>query len=236
MRFFNQPLVSLFSALFTLLACTSAFAQSNIAAKPLSTSTLATNAVVNSTVSTPHEANEKHLKNTTQLTFGGDNAEAYFNPAGTQVSCQITNPKWNVPCDQIYVMDLAKAQKQDTANYHPQRISSGKGRTTCSYFMPDGKHILYASTFATNDACPVPPVSNGRYLWAVYPEFDIYVANMDGTIAKKLTDSPGYDAEATISPDGKTIVFTSIRSGDLELWTMDIDGKNVKTSHKWLRL
>ena len=172
---------------------------------------------------------ETHLKNITQLTFGGDNAEAYFNPAGTRVSCQITNPKWNVPCDQIYMIDLAQAKKQDTTNYRPKLISNGKGRTTCSYFMPDGKHILYASTFASNEACPAPPSSpTGRYLWAVYPEFDIYVANMNGEITKKLTDSPGYDAEATVSPDGKKIVFTSTRSGDLELWTMDIDGKNLK--------
>ncbi len=201
-------------ALFSLslLSYASVFAQAAATTKPSETA----------------EIKEKHLKNIKQLTFGGDNAEAYFNRGGTLVSCQITNPKWNVPCDQIYMIDLAKAEKQDTAHYRPKLISNSKGRTTCSYFMPDGKHILYASTFAANDACPAPPASNGRYLWAVYPEFDIYVANLEGDIVKKLTNSPGYDAEATVSPDGKKIVFTSIRSGDLELWTMDIDGSNLK--------
>ncbi len=95
--------------------------------------------------------------------------------------------------------------------------------------MPDGKHIIYASTFSSNDACPPPPKPHdGKYLWAVYPEFDIYMADLDGKIVKKLTNSPGYDAEAVVSPDGKKIAFTSVRSGDLELWTMDIDGSNLK--------
>ena len=216
MRFKNKPYTffALVATPFcaTLLSYSTAFAQEKKAESPAPLT----------------EIKEKHLRNTKQLTFGGDNAEAYFNPGGTRVTCQITNPKWNVPCDQIYMMDLAEAAKQDTAKYRPKLISNGKGRTTCSYFMPDGKHILYASTFASNDACPAPPASNGRYLWAIYPEFDIYVANLEGTIVKKLTDSPGYDAEATVSPDGKKIVFTSTRSGDLELWTMDIDGKNPK--------
>lgn len=177
--------------------------------------------------STP-KIGEKHLKNMRQLTFGGDNAEAYFNPAGTRLSCQITNKAWNVACDQIYMIELAQAQK-DSSAYKPKMISSGKGRTTCSYFMPSGKHILYASTHKGSDACPDVPVSpTGRYLWAVYSDFDIYVANLKGEIVKRLTDEPGYDAEATVSPDGKKIVFTSLRSGDLELYTMNTDGSDVK--------
>jgi Tol biopolymer transport system component len=96
--------------------------------------------------------------------------------------------------------------------------------------MPDGKHILYASTFESNKECPAKPKprTDGKYLWPVYAEFDIYIADLKGKITKKLTDSPGYDAEAVVSPDGKYIVFTSSRSGDLELWRMDIDGKNLK--------
>ncbi|WP_227658746.1 oligogalacturonate lyase family protein [Flavobacterium haoranii] len=95
--------------------------------------------------------------------------------------------------------------------------------------MPDGKHILYASTHEGGHACPAPPKStDGKYLWAVYPEFDIYVADLNGKVVKQLTNSPGYDAEAVVSPDGKKIVFTSTRSGDLELWIMDIDGSNLK--------
>jgi Tol biopolymer transport system component len=110
-----------------------------------------------------------------------------------------------------------------------QLLSTGKGRTTCSYFMPDGKSILYASTHLGNEACPETPRSvNGKYVWPIYADFDIFVADLNGNIIKQLTNEPGYDAEATISPDGKKIVFTSTRSGDLELYTMDLDGSNVK--------
>jgi len=169
---------------------------------------------------------EKNLKNIQKLTFGGDNAEAYFSPDGEKLTMQINNPKMGMSCDQIYLLDL---QNTPYSTDKLKAISSGKGRTTCSYFMPDGKHIIYASTFSSNDACPPPPKPHdGKYLWAVYPEFDIYMADLDGKIVKQLTNSPGYDAEAVVSPDGKKIAFTSIRSGDLELWTMDIDGSNLK--------
>ncbi len=169
---------------------------------------------------------EKNLKNIQKLTFGGDNAEAYFSPDGKKLTMQINNPKMGMSCDQIYLLDL---QNTPYSTDKLKAISSGKGRTTCSYFMPDGKHIIYASTFSSNDACPPPPKPHdGKYLWAVYPEFDIYMADLDGKIVKQLTNSPGYDAEAVVSPDGKKIAFTSIRSGDLELWTMDIDGSNLK--------
>lgn len=170
---------------------------------------------------------ETNLRNIQKLTFGGDNAEAYFSPDGKKVTMQVTNPKMGVHCDQIYLLDLAK--KKSTAN-DLQLVSTGNGRTTCSFFMPDGKHILYASTHESDQACPPKPAprADGKYLWPVYEEFDIYVADLKGKIVKKLTDSPGYDAEAVVSPDGKYIVFTSDRSGDLELWRMDIDGKNLK--------
>lgn len=171
-------------------------------------------------------AQETHLKNLTKLTFGGDNAEAYFSPNSKMLTLQVTNPEIGASCDQIYLLDL---QQKNIDTKSLKRISTGKGRTTCSYFMPDGKHILYASTQGSNDACPPPPKPiNGKYLWAIYPEYDIYVADLKGNIVKKLTNTPGYDAEAVVSPDGKKIAFTSTRSGDLELWTMDIDGKNLK--------
>ncbi|MFN8308437.1 MAG: hypothetical protein U0T73_00620 [Chitinophagales bacterium] len=168
----------------------------------------------------------KHLYHIRQLTFGGDNAEAYFSPDGKQLSCQITNPKWGLECDQIFNINIEKAASDTT--YRPPMISTGKGRTTCSYFMPDGKHILYASTHKGNPNCPIPVPHGPKYLWAVYPDFDIYVADLKGKIKKQLTNSPLYDAEATVSPDGKKIVFTSLRSGDLELYIMDVDGKNVR--------
>lgn len=169
-----------------------------------------------------------HLSNITELTWGGDNAEAYFSFDDKNLSTQITNPKWGLSCDQIFNIDIAKAAKDST--YRPPMISTGKGRTTCSFFLPDGKHILYASTHLKDDSCPPPPAprADHKYLWPVYPDFDIFVADLNGKITKQLTNSPGYDAEATVSPDGKKIVFTSMRSGDLEIYTMNIDGSNVK--------
>jgi TolB protein len=170
--------------------------------------------------------NEPHLKNIKQLTHGGDNAEAYFSFDGRFASFQSNNPKWDVQCDQIFNLDIAKSASDTT--YKPAMISNGKGRTTCSYYLKDGKHILYASTFKGDEKCPEVPVIKGKYLWPVYSTFDIYVADLKGKITKQLTASNGYDAEATLSPKGDKIVFTSDRSGDLELWTMDVDGKNQK--------
>ncbi|MCC6182639.1 MAG: PD40 domain-containing protein [Bacteroidia bacterium] len=171
-------------------------------------------------------AQESHLKNLKQLTYGGDNAEAYFSPDGKMVAFQSNNKAWGLQCDQIFALDIAKAEK-DTS-YKPPMISTGKGRTTCSYYMPNGKDILYASTHLGSDICPPAPETHGKYLWAIYKDFDIFVANSSGKIINQLTNAPGYDAEATVSPKGDKIVFTSDRSGDLELWIMDIDGKNQK--------
>ncbi len=169
----------------------------------------------------------KHLSNITQLTFGGDNAEAYFSFDNKSLCCQITNKEWSLACDQIFDIDIAKATKNPT--YRPKMISTGKGRTTCSYYMPGNHEILYASTHLGGDSCPPPPPHiSGKYLWAIYPEFDIFIADKNGEIKYQLTNTPGYDAEGTVSTDGKKIVFTSTRSGDLELWSMDIDGKNQK--------
>jgi TolB protein len=167
---------------------------------------------------------EVNLKNVKQLTFGGDNAEAYFNSDGTKLVFQAANPSWNVPCDQIFVMDTEKGIQ----NTIPSRISTGMGRTTCSFFMPGDETIIYASTHHKNEECPeTPRTVNGKYVWAVYADFDIFVSDMSGKILNQLTDEPGYDAEATLSPDGSKIVFTSDRTGDLELYTMDVDGSNV---------
>jgi len=173
-----------------------------------------------------HSQNEPHLKNMKMLTHGGDNAEAYFSFNGKFASFQSNNKKWGLQCDQIFNLDLEKAAKDST--YKPPMISNGKGRTTCSFFLKDNRHILFASTFKGGDACPPVPEIKGKYLWPVYNSFDIYVADLKGSITAQLTSSPGYDAEATVSPKGDKIVFTSDRSGDLELWTMDADGKNQK--------
>lgn len=170
---------------------------------------------------------ENHLSNIQKLTFGGDNAEAYFSPDGSKLVMQVTNPAIGAECDQIYILDL-NDDKYTTKDL--KLVSTGKGRTTCAFFMPDGKHIIYASTHEADDACPAPPKprADGKYVWPIFPEFDIYMADLDGNIVKKLTDEPGYDAEAVVSPNGKMIAFTSIRSGDLDLYIMDIDGNNVR--------
>jgi Tol biopolymer transport system component len=161
---------------------------------------------------------EKHLRNVHQLTFGGTNAEAYFSADGRKLIYQRTPP--GPGCDQIYIMNL------DGSDSHI--VSTGRGRTTCAYFYPDGKHILYASTHLAGAACPPPPDWSHGYRWALYPAYDIFRANLDGSHLVQLTHTPGYDAEATISPDGKKIVFTSMRDGDLDLYTMDADGQHVK--------
>jgi dipeptidyl aminopeptidase/acylaminoacyl peptidase len=171
---------------------------------------------------------EKHLKNIKQLTYGGDNAEAYFSYNNQYLSFQSNNKNWGLNCDQIFNLDIRKAQADST--YKPTLISTGDGRTTCSYFLKDGKHILYASTHAAGKDCPPAPAprKDNKYLWAIYESFDIYVADLSRKVVQQLTNAPGYDAEATVSPQGDKIVFTSTRSGDLELWIMDIDGKNAK--------
>lgn len=172
----------------------------------------------------------KHLKNITQLTFGGDNAEAYFSFDDKKLIFQSNNKAWGLDCDQIFALDIAEA-KAKGKEYRPPLISTGKGRTTCSYFLPGNKKIVYASTHAGDAACPAPvdmAKSGGKYLWAIYPDFDIYVADLQGKIKKQLTNTKGYDAEATVSPKGDKIVFTSTRNGDLDLYIMDINGKNVK--------
>jgi Tol biopolymer transport system component len=162
---------------------------------------------------------EKHLKDVRQLTFGGENAEAYFSPDGKKLIYQSTAERGG--CDQQYVIDLATG---DT-----KRVSSGNGRTTCGYFSyPAGDRIIYASTEATDASCPPPPDRARGYIWGVYPSYDIYVAKADGSEKKRVTTTPGYDAEATWCHKGGKIVFTSVRDGDLDLYEMNEDGGGVK--------
>lgn len=177
---------------------------------------------------------EKHLANLRQLTWGGDNAEAYFSYDNKKLVFQSQNPAWGLECDQIFYFEIDSMLEDTTMR--PKMLSTGKGRTTCSYFLGDDQHIVYASTHLKHNKCPpVPePRKDGKYLWAIYPEFDIFTADLEGNIVKQLTNTEGYDAEATVSPDGKKIVFTSTRSGDLELYTMDVDGSNVKQITKEL--
>lgn len=172
-------------------------------------------------------SDEKHFKSLRKLTFGGDNAEAYWSFDDSKLVFQVTNPKWDLECDQIYYFDW---QNDNLEKSKPQLVSTGLGRTTCSYFLPGDTTIVYASTHLADSACPPVPErrEDGKYVWPIYPSFDIFITDLKGNIKKQLTNEPGYDAEATVSPKGDKIVFTSMRTGDLELFTCDIDGGNVK--------
>lgn len=185
--------------------------------------------VVEKNLDTLRYENEKHLKNVKQLTFGGDNAEAYWSFDDSKIVFQAKNEAWGAPCDQIYI-----ANAGDELRDMPTLVSTGKGRTTCSYFLPGDTTIVYASTHKGGDACPPEPGREEGYVWPIYETFDIYVANLKGEILHQLTTQKGYDAEATVSPKGDKIVFTSTRSGDLELYTMNIDGTEVKQITKEL--
>ena len=175
---------------------------------------------------------ERHLANIRQLTVGRQNAEAYFSFDGTKLIFQSTN-KWakdtlastrkpaeaGLGCYQMYVMDVDGKQVQP--------VSTGQGATTCGYFYPGDRRILYSSTHAAGPNCPPKPKRDGAYRWAL-DDYDIYAVDLDGRNVQRLTTAPGYDAEATISPDGKTIVWTSVRDGDLDLYAMNLDGTGIR--------
>jgi len=168
---------------------------------------------------------EKHLKELRQLTFGGDNAEAYWSPDSKRVIFQSTRDGYG--CDQEFVMDLGSGETK--------RISSGKGRTTCGYFFYPGKagvakdaeRVLYSTTESKGPNCPAKADRSQGYVWAL-DEFDIVTANADGSDLRPLVSGKGYDAETTIAPDGSRMVFTSTRDGDLELYTSKLDGSDIR--------
>lgn len=180
----------------------------------------------------PAHQTERHLKNIRQLTVGRQNAEAYFSFSGNKLVFQSTND-WmkgtsvaglkpadaGLGCYQIYVMDL----DSDTVRL----VSTGTGATTCGYFLPGDHRLLYSSTHASGPNCPPKPKRDGAYRWAL-DDYDIYVVNIDDQVMQRLTSTPGYDAEATVSPDGKTIVWTSVKDGDLDLYAMNIDGSKPR--------
>jgi TolB protein len=161
---------------------------------------------------------ERHLRNIRQLTFGGNNAEAYFSPSGDRLIFQ-RQENTETGCDQQYVIGVDGSGLR--------RVSNGLGRTTCGYFYDRGRRILYSSTFEHSPECPPPPDRSQGYVWPL-GAFEIYTAGADGADLVRLTDNDAYDAEATVSPDGLRVVFTSTRDGDIELYTMAVDGSDVR--------
>jgi Tol biopolymer transport system component len=169
-------------------------------------------------VSIEAEAGERHLRNLRQLTFGGNNAEAYFSPSGRRLIFQ-RQESLAGGCDQQYVMNVDGSGLR--------RVSNGLGRTTCGYYHDGGRRILYSSTFEHSPDCPPRPDRSQGYVWPLAP-FEIYSAKADGSDLHRLTRNDAYDAEATVSPDGKRVVFTSTRDQDIELYTMNLDGSDVR--------
>lgn len=161
---------------------------------------------------------ERHLQNIRQLTFGGTNAEAYFSHDFSRLSFQSTREPYG--CDQIFTMAIDGSDQR--------LVSTGKGVTTCAYFLPGDRRLMYASTHASSPDCIPRPDKSKGYLWGVYGAYDLYTVNADGSDLRVLSSTPGYDAEATVSPVGDRIVFTSSRDGDLDLYTMNIDGSDVR--------
>ncbi len=175
--------------------------------------------VVNGTPDDPlRDPREVHLRHIKQLTFGGQNAEAYFSFDGKRLVFQSTRPPYS--CDQMFMMNVDGTGAR--------LVSTGDGKTTCGYFYPDGRHILYSSTHRSSPACPPRPDYSKGYVWGVYSAFQIFKATDSGEIVGQLTKGPGYNAEATLSTDGKKIVFTSARDGDLEIYSMNPDGSGAR--------
>ena len=160
---------------------------------------------------------ETHLGELRMLTDGGENAEAYFSFAGDELIFQSTRPPY--PCDRIFTLDLETAETN--------LASTGTGRTTCAYYLPEDDWIIYSSTHLENPECPPTPDHSRGYVWPIYPGYDVFRARPDGSEVSRLTEENGYDAEATVSPLGDRIVFTSMRDGDLDIYSMDLDGSNV---------
>ena len=166
---------------------------------------------------------ESHFAELWQLTFGGQNAEAYWAGDGLQLIFQATREGW--PCDQMYVMSLQTGAQT--------RVSTGKGRCTCGYFYDHDRRVFFSSTHLAGDSCPPTPDYSKGYVWRVDPGYDVFSAKPDGSDLERLTDTPGYDAETTVSADGKWLVFTSMRDGDLEIYKMHADGSGlVRLTHE----
>ena len=160
---------------------------------------------------------ESHLQNIRMLTEAGENAEAYFSFAQKQLIYQSRHGEYS--CDQIFTMNLDGSEKK--------LVSTGLGRTTCAYFYPGDQQFIYASTHTADINCPPPPDFSNGYVWKVYSTFDLFVGDTSGSAPRPLVPHFGYDAEATVSPRGDKVVFTSQRNGDLDIFNMNLDGTDL---------
>lgn len=196
---------ALFAALCTVVACAPAPAGNTPAPSP----------AVN--LPRPSDPTEPHLANIRQITDGGENAEAYFSRDGQWITFQSSRD--GRTCDQQYVMR--------TDGTGIRRVSNGNGKTTCGWFLPGGDRLFFGSSHMHDSLCPPKPDPSKGYVWPL-DKHDIFTVNRDGTDMRRLTNYNVYTAEGVLSPDGRTIVFTSLKDGDLEIYTMNVDGTNVK--------
>lgn len=165
----------------------------------------------------PTSVQESHLANVHRITSGGENAEAYFSPDGQWLTFQSTRDGY--PCDQQFVMRIDGSGLQ--------RVSTGRGKTTCGWFLPDGRRLFFGASHAFDSTCPPRPDPSKGYVWGL-DRFDIYTVNLDGSDLRRLTNYGVYTAEGVLSPDGRRIVFTSLKDGDLDIYTMNLDGSDVR--------
>ncbi|HEX3158527.1 MAG TPA: hypothetical protein VHQ45_08410 [Gemmatimonadaceae bacterium] len=208
-RYFRQTAVALLATAACTPAPDSAADSASATAQP--------SAATAPTTSVPADSGERHLTQIRQLTFGGENAEAYFSSDGTQLTFQSTRD--GRTCDQQYVMNVDGTGLR--------RVSNGQGKTTCGYFMDGDRRLFFSSTHAADSACPPRPDPSKGYVWGIDP-FDFYTVNADGSALTRLTNYGTYTAEGVLSPDGTRIVFTSLKDGDLDIYTMNVDGSDVR--------
>ncbi|NTX17011.1 M20/M25/M40 family metallo-hydrolase [Myxococcus sp. CA056] len=208
-------------ALLSFLALVSCATPSNTS--PSTSETAASSGPAGTAPQVPALPEEVRLADLRQMTFGGENAEAYWSFDGKQLSLQARHE--GMGCDRIYRMAVDPTSGA-AATVTP--VSSGQGATTCAHFLPGDQAVIYASTHLGGEACPPKPDHSMGYVWALYDTYDIFKSNADGSGLTRLTETPGYDAEGTVCGKDGSIIFTSVRDGDLELYRMDRDGKNVK--------
>lgn len=205
----SQTFATLWTVALAAAASAAAAGTAKPAFRPVPPSAVAQDSLI--------RAGEDHFAHLWQLTFGGQNAEAYWSADGTRLIFQAMAGE--AKCDQQYEYDLATGEVT--------RISNGTGRTTCGYFYDDDRRVLFASTQAGGEACPPDPDMSHGYTWALYPTYDIWTCRPDGSDLQRFIDHPGYDAEGTMSVDGKWLVFTSKRDGDIDLYKIRMDGTGL---------